>query len=517
MGEWHFIWWSLQYLLAFLVIILLSSYVLHRSPQNLSSRFFFMFGISFSLWQILVFLHRNAPSDLASQYFFAASTFFSILGGCFLPLAIISIVTYKPYYLLSIIPALAVGIYNLVILPFEMVWVPSFGWAYISRFDHNIIIVASSVIYGILLLYFSTYIWKRYPALRKKISIIVVTFFIMNAIVMMLANMWLNFHPHAPPLGGVINLISFVFVTYGILLSPEYTISSKGVKRVAESYAAFLEGLYHEIPGKELGSSVVRFGDIIDAMGLSRIVTVDQQGNIIIDSKEFSFDAMGEFADTVIRGIRVLHIEPTLLASIPHIINISYDEMKEIDGEGARRWGETILHDHGAFFNRFGLLDSIDFAGKRPSILTDLAFSNNVLIQSEIPSQIFDELKEVSQWGYEPIFITKYSTTHISNLFQIPPHHVINIMEVSRRARRLDISIHERLEYRIDRLLREERDLLLIIDCVDSLIFLGGKQNTLLLLQNFMNRETVSLVCVVNPEILGNDIKDLATLIEGYR
>ena len=515
MSEWHFIWWSLQYLLAFLVIISLSYYVLRRSPQNLSSRFFFIFGIFFSLWQISVFLHRNAPSDTVSQYLFALSTFFSVLGGCFLPLAIISIVTYKPYYMLSLIPAVAVGIYNLAVLPFDMVWGPSYGWSYISRLDHNIIIGASSAIYGILLIYFSVHIWKGYPALRKKISIIVMTFFIMNAVVMMLANMWLTQHPHAPSFGGVINLISFVFVTYGILLPPEYTISSKGVKHVAESYAAFLEKLYHEIPGKELGSSIVRFGDIIDAMGLSKIVAVDQQGNVIIDSNEFSFDSIGEFADTVIRGVRVLSIEPTLLESIPQIINVSYDEMKETDLEGARKWGLTILHDHGAFLNRFGLLDSINFAEGNPPILDDLASGRNVLIKSETPSQVYDKLKDVSQWGYEPIFITKYPITRISALFQILPQHVINVMNAFQTAKKLDVSIHERLKYRIDHIVKENRDLLLVIDCVDSLIFLGGKLQTLLLLGYFMNQETISLVCVVNPEIVGTDIKDLVTLIEG--
>ncbi|MBU7044015.1 MAG: hypothetical protein HXS47_10520 [Theionarchaea archaeon] len=512
--SWHFIPWSLQYLCAFVIIISLSVYVLYRSPRNVSSRFFFMFGLCFSLWQIAIFLHRNAPSHTSSQYFFAAGIFASLLGGSFLPLTIISIVRYRPSYLLLTAPAAAGGIYNLIVLPFDTIWNPSFGWSYISRMDHDLIIGISAIFYAIFLLYFVLYIWQRYPALRKKISLIIVTFFIMNGILMMLSNIWLSRHPGAPPFGGIINLLSFIIVTYGILLSPTHTISIKGATRVTETYAAFLEDVYRELPGKELGTCVVQFRDMLDAMGLKEIVTMDRGGAIIIDSDAFSYETIGACADTLIRGARVLSLEPPVLEWIPRILNISYSEMKKIDTEGAVQWGAMLLQDHGAYLNRWELMDSIHFAQGLPEILHELAGKQQMLITSDNPQILLSSVKDLSSWGYHPLLITKYLPDGNSILSGLSPHTVIRVRKATHRAKERAISLIEELQEEITRAMQGDGTLLLILDCLDSLIFSEGKPSTLSFLQYLMNCP-LYLVCVVNPHIVGADTEDIALLLEG--
>ena len=512
--SWNFIPWSLQYLCAFVIIISLSAYVLYRSPRNVSSRFFFMFGLCFSLWQIAIFLHRNAPSQTSSQYFFATGIFASLLGGSFLPLTIISIVKYRPYYLLLTIPAATGGIYNLIELPFDIIWNPSFGWSYISRMDHDLIIGVSAVIYAFFLLYFVLYIWSRYPALRRKISLIIITFFVMNGILMMLSNLWLSRHPRAPPFGGIINLLSFIIVTYGILLSPTHTISIKGATRVAETYAAFLEDVYHELPGKELGSCVVQFRGMLEAMGLKEIVTMDRGGAIIIDSDAFSYETIGACADTLIRGARVLSLEPPVLEWIPRILNISYSEMKKIDPEGAVQWGTMLFQDHGAYLNYWELMDSIHFAQGLPEILHELAGNQQVLITTDDPWDILSSVKDLSSWGYHPLLITKYLPDGGSIISGISPHMIIRVREATHRAEERAVSLIKELQEEIICAMQGDDTLLLILDCLDYLIFSEGKPFTLSFLQNLRDYP-LYLVCVVNPHIIGADIEDIALLLEG--
>jgi hypothetical protein len=407
------------------------------------------------------------------------------------------------------------GLYNVVVLPFDMVWNPTYGWSYISRLDHNIIIGASSAIYTVLLIYFSVYIWKRYPALRKKITIIVMTFFIMNAVIMVTANIWLNRHPEAPPFGGIINLLSFVFVTYGILLYPTYTISTRGATHVPETYAAFLKQLYSHIPGKELGSSVVRFRDIIDAMGLKQIVSVDSKGTIIIDSDAFSFDTIGGFADTLIRGTRVLSLESTLLEWIPRILNVSYDEMKKTDLEGARQWGNNLLRDHGAYLNRWGLIDYIQFAEGMPFLLKELSRKRHMVIESDDPATLYRSVEDIQAWGYDLILITKYSPNHVSTMVEIVPPSVITLKDVHQRIESTTGSITEELRYEINQIMKENEETILLIDCIDSLIFSEGKKRVFRFLQDLMLYERISLVAVVHPDIVGEDVQHIKRIMEG--
>jgi hypothetical protein len=337
----------------------------------------------------------------------------------------------------------------------------------------------------------------------------------MNAVVMVSANIWLNRHPEAPPFGGIINLLSFIFVTYGILLSPTHTISTKGATNVAESYAAFLEQLYKTIPGKELGSSVVRFRDIIDAMGLKEIVTVDSDGNIIIDSDAFSFDTVGGFADTVIRGTRVLSLESALLEWIPRIINVSYDEMKRTDPEGAREWGKTLLRDHGAYLNRWGLMKSLQFPEKKPPLLEQLSRKKHYLIESPNPLTLYSSLTDIGTWGYDLALITKYSLDHVSTMLGTVPPPVISLSEVQERVEPNNGSLFGELWQEINHLMKRNEYTILIIDCIDSLIFSEGKNKTLWFLQNLMLFEDISVVGVVNPAIVGEDVENIKEIMEG--
>ena len=119
MHVWHFIPWTLQYLISGISIIIVSTVVFSKNWRSLAYQNFFAYGFCIATWGIMAFLHRNAPTVELSQFFFRIDLFFVSMSLVFLPLTILCIWRESKAYFLLALPAFIIGAYGLSIAPFE--------------------------------------------------------------------------------------------------------------------------------------------------------------------------------------------------------------------------------------------------------------------------------------------------------------------------------------------------------------------------------------------------------------
>ena len=129
MNSWHLIPWTLQYLISGVFIIIISTVIYKRNRGSPAYKHFFTYGFCTSMWVILAFLHRNAPTAELSNFFFRIDLLFVSIAWIFLPLTILCLWKENKAYFWLGLPALMTGIYALLSAPFDIHWT-NFGWSY---------------------------------------------------------------------------------------------------------------------------------------------------------------------------------------------------------------------------------------------------------------------------------------------------------------------------------------------------------------------------------------------------
>jgi hypothetical protein len=269
MSKWFFIPWTIQYLIGATVTLTITLPIFMSNHKSWSYRSFAGFGLSNALWCITAFLHRNAPDSELSALFFRIDLFFGSIAVPFLLLMILFLWKEKILYIFITLPGFITAGYALLFSPFKIIW-SSLGWNYYFTSPFNIIFYCNVSGYMFVCLIILGYFLKKIPLmiLRKKYKIIItgvtlLAFF--SLVTSMIGQNIKNF----PPMGGIFNIILFIFISSAISLREER------IKTELENvYARFLSGIFNAFPGRELGQNLIEFTQYIDYTGMSDFVSI---------------------------------------------------------------------------------------------------------------------------------------------------------------------------------------------------------------------------------------------------
>ena len=219
---WYLIPWTLQYLVGFVIALLVSVYIFRKYPNSRAYQYFLLFGLSISFWAILTFLHRNAPSQTVSSDIFRGVMFLSDAVQSLILLVILYIEKKKPYFSLLVVPLLAIGFAIAILAPYDLIWT-DYGWSYSMRSPWLAIVSASSMIYLAATVVLLAVKIKNslVHVLRKKYAIFLIGYGVIYGAGMAFTNIQISSNPAFPPFGGILLTTVFLIVAYGMTQSAE--------------------------------------------------------------------------------------------------------------------------------------------------------------------------------------------------------------------------------------------------------------------------------------------------------
>ncbi len=359
---WHFFLWTGQYLIGAFIAIAVSTYILFQNPKSKAYKSFFLYGLCTCLWEIFVFLHRNAPTAVESNFWLRMDGIFQNLLLPFILLTIIYLVKDELYYIFIIIPGLLLGVYIFIFANVE-VTMTIYGWSYKNTQSYYFLAMLTFLAYVVSIIVVITIISRKYKlkSLRAKLSIILTAIMGFQVVGMFITNLFLLMNPNYPPFGGILSLLTFLTIAYGIHFRsdkmPDKIHAIKPSGNCFEAYSRFLKMFKRDIPGAELGEDDIRFMENIEAMGLKDIVSLDSDGNILLDSEKLTRENITEYVDTALRGLKLIPVTSRVMRSYLDVLKATYEEIKQEDQGEADRWLDSVIREHGGFLNSQGVLD----------------------------------------------------------------------------------------------------------------------------------------------------------------
>lgn len=475
MYGWTFLPWTLQYLLAALIVSILSFYVYHKNPNSKTSKYFLVFGCFVIGWQVAAFLHRNAPNPELSRFIFGFVVFFSLLGISILLLTMVNILQKSKYNYLFVLPTIPIAFFLLLRQPFEIISTQNFGWSY--TFTDNIVYLIILTSWGNALVIFilGILITKRHPQLKYKMLLVIIGWVFINAIGSVLANIWLVSHSASPPVGGFINIISFLIVAYGISkVSGKISVihKYKDRKYLIDSYHKFIEKINEEIPGKELGENVAKFHDFMIAMGLEDYIE-NQDDNIVFNFRNLTEKDIKDLPDLI---LRVLKQQPILNESIK-FYNVLFEEtykyLREKRKQDARDWVKDMLKRHGPYMKKFGITDLISSEIEIPDTIIEFELGKAYIIEEEKPDNVYNKLARAIMNGFEGIIITKLKPQRIQKEYTLSD---VKIYQLTNKKEENNISPKklETIHRTISSYKNSSKRIAISFDCIDQLMYANG-------------------------------------------
>jgi hypothetical protein len=286
MNEWNFVFITIQYLAAGSIAIILGCYVLYKNRQFSSAKFFLGFSVCVFLWQLFIFLHRNAPNAALSKLFFELGSGFASLVYPMLFLVVSFLGNGNRRHILMVIPNIIFFIYILVYEPINVFWT-TFGWSYeFTQTSSSYILFSLTIFYVIL-----NYIWiikpireSKVPIIRRKYKFILYGFTIMFFVGVVIFNtLLLPIFPNAPPFGGFTAVAGLSMIAYGILLKEKPKEVSFWMARgqLSERLALFLQKFFNSMYEGGLGQAHLRFEKYLKETGLDESVSFTE-GKIVL-------------------------------------------------------------------------------------------------------------------------------------------------------------------------------------------------------------------------------------------
>jgi len=326
--------WLLQYLIAAAISLIISFYAVYRErknrPPSSALRYFFIFGLLVFVWENAAYLQRSAP-DLDSAFLFLCllSTS-SILSQPAYLAAILSIRKESEMLPLIFLPALV----NIFMLPFVHYdfYLTEYGWSY-RVIDPSAAFIIEILIYmgysiTIVLFLAKLTVEARSKRLRKKYGILLGSFLAFQVIGIPLTNYQLMINPNFPPLGGILHLVTFLFISYALMIREEKIplVSHFRIGDFSKVYSSFLTILYNKTGDTSLGEESFKFNDFIRDSGIEDYVTLSKKGII------FKMPRNLRHIDLINKNLKLLERnfeDSEILDLYLRVLNVAYQVLGE--------------------------------------------------------------------------------------------------------------------------------------------------------------------------------------------
>jgi len=238
-----------------------------------------------ALWELATFFQRAAPTAEVSAVFFYILLVTSSLSQPAYLLTVLSIQREKRALLLVFVPTL-LRFVTFFFLTVTFVSTP-YGWSYLISPELSFE-VGTAVFFGYLFAAIIILIEltrkARSAILRRKYIILLASFTLFQAIGFPLTNYLLTVNPDFPPLGGILQFLTFIAIGVALMLKePRIPSSISGVNSFQEVYLSFLTDFYNSTIDTNLGEASFKFTDFLNHSLIDDKVSVSE--------KEITFEA----------------------------------------------------------------------------------------------------------------------------------------------------------------------------------------------------------------------------------
>lgn len=507
MNNWHLLPWTLQYLISGIFIIIISSVIFSKNRESLAYQNFFSYGLCTAIWVIMAFFHRNAPNAELSHLFLRMDLFFVSISWVLLPLTILYIWRETKAYLWMGLPALFVGIYILVMGPYEIYW-SNFGWSFKFSGRFGYVFPAIYILYMFLFCGAFIQLTRRISSkmLARKYLIVLIGYLFFYALGMTVTLLFIQRYPNFPPFGGILTLIQFLFIAYAISLKPEkimpYSDLKEPINDLSQSYIKFLNGFQAKIPGKELGESSFRFQDYIDAMGLENIL-VYKSGTLVFEADKFARENIIETPDGILRLLKEYPWAKETTSDLVPIIIKTYQTLQIQSESGANEWRRKILQDHGGFLAKHDMLTELSKDAQLPAVFTELRPGQVYLFKEDSPKKAYGMLKEAEPYGIESLCITKLSPETIRERYGIRKASIlwVTFEKAETTITPKDIA---GLTKNVSEFSMKPDGTIIVLDCFDQLKFANGFERSVDILKilRALSTENNSILFISIPPMM---------------
>jgi len=507
MGDWHFIPWTLQYLVSGGCILGLSIVMFLRNRASLAYRSFFLYGVSTAGWLLMAFLHRNAPTAELSGHFFRIDILLVLISLGFLPVFILCIWGAKKGYFWLALPSFLVGIYFLLTGPFG-IFLSNFGWSY--KFSDGFAKVFLCTTIFSLLLCIGAFIrlFKNVPSKKaaKKYKIVFSGYLIFYGVGMLVSTYLLQKHPEFPPLGGILILGQFAFIAFAASLAPEKIISYSELKapinELAETYISYLNRFQEALPGTELGESTFLFRDYIEAMGLEEVV-VSKAGTLVFDLDKFSSKHLWETPDSIIRLVKELPEARKFTPYLGMVLKKTVETIHYVSEPNAKDWVQATLIQHGGFLVRNGLLADISTGTHLPAVFNEIHAGQIFLFSEDNPQGAYRLLKQTTTYNIRYLCVTKLAANILAQEYEVPEDYILR-MGFEKREGSIESTDLYRLKKIISDFFSGADGLIVLVDCLDQIKFANGFEKSLEFLKNIISltKENGTVLLITIPPVM---------------
>jgi len=501
MGEWHILPWTYQYIGAAIISLIVSIYILIKSRESIVAKYFFVFGMLVTLWQVSTFLHRNAPNAYLSGIFFGLVHIFSFTAMTFLFLAMLHLfkenISWEKWLVLV---SVIVGATALIGDAYDFVWVENLGWTYIAEKPWKYLYMSYLIFFVIAMFAAFSYIVKKYPALRSKVTLIFLGYICSSIIGIAISNIYLASHPHSPPIGGFLITASLIMIGVGIMLRPT-KIRVESTDKISKLISDIIQEIYESIPGSALGDKYIEFQKImVKGLGLENIAQISENHTIRINFKG-GIDDLKEIVDSMTYGLEAIsHLLSRNINLDPYVnlINSVYNNIvKDAGSSEAKRWLNSFIKKHITFLYRTGTIYQIkEF---EDDFLETYRNGKLYIIASENPLTEKERFVKFKDLGIKTMYVTKYMQ-HISEkpFYDYSDKHVY-IKSVDPNAE--DLSNENYLWKNIFEKALQENCGVIIMDCLDILILTMGEakfNGFIERVKNFCKSNGMTFIGIIN-------------------
>jgi signal transduction histidine kinase len=353
--------WLLQYVLGGLLALSVSAYVLIKtSPGNKTwaLKGFFVYGLLIALWEFTTFFQRIAPNMEVSSVFFYGLLLASSLSQPTYLITVLSIQKEKKSFLLVFIPIL-IRLITFLFLDLNYT-LGEYGWTYDLSLSGIPFEVGTALylgyLFAIIVILFGLIRKARSAILRKKYLILLASFTLFQAIGFPLTNYLLTINPNFPPLGGILQFLTFIAIGSALSLKEaRIPPSSSNLNSFPDVYSSFLTDFYNSTIDTNLGEAAFKFTDFLKKSRIEDKISIRKDGItfeetddldllLLINQNLKFLEEKGDnmFTDSYLRVLNAAHLK--LGDRFDKVVMENVDFLKRFDLVYGLSGGEYLKH-----------------------------------------------------------------------------------------------------------------------------------------------------------------------------
>jgi len=337
---------ELQYLLAGIVALFVTIYVLLKQSHQQASWFLFGFGLAVTVGEGLSYLYATAPNEISAAGAFRLLTLSNRVGYLLLLLTVVNVPGRR--VVKSLLISLFPGLVNVtaVFLPgylSNFAFTPTgFGWAQ-SVVQVNTLLLIDSLCYlgsvtAIILGLFDLVSNTSFPSMKRKYTILLASFIIFQLTGILATNALtvLELLPSVLHLGGVFQLLTLLSIAYTLSIRSRRVLFPAAGGDFSQVYASFLNLYYNFKATDQLGEGAFEFEGFVEKSGVDELISFQEDHITVGEIMDYEIPGL---VDRNLEAFREGHVEERIVDRYLGVLNTAHRRL----GKGFQRIVEDNL------------------------------------------------------------------------------------------------------------------------------------------------------------------------------